>query len=248
MIVITLSMNFQRNLAMFSAFRLRTFLICLVFMHTIEADDAHELRRKQKLALDQRENDLLQMQRELQIQLQRVHTEQLKLEQPNSELEEAIDSYEYPSYCANCLGDTLEHINKNLLSSEFSRKVDSNTRNSIQTEKEIRQLSDHSRLEAIKQQILLKLNLSEKPNVTSSIPKQFILDTLDRASASDFKYSMMMMQSDNDNLDAEKLQHLKNESKYDEKDADEDSEADDFYGKTKEIISFAEKGKSTSLL
>jgi hypothetical protein len=241
-------MNFQRNLAMLGAFKLRTLLICLVFMHTTEADDVHELREKQKLALQRRENDLLQMQRDVQIQLQRVHSEQLKLEQPDSELEEPYDSYEYPSYCANCLGDTLEHINKNLLSSEYSRKVDSSTRSTIQTEKEIRQLSDHNRLEAIKQQILLKLNLSEKPNVTSSIPKQFILDTLDRAGASDFKYSMMMMQSDNDDsLDAEKLQHLKNESKLDEKDADEDSEADDFYGKTKEIISFAEKGKSTRL-
>lgn len=238
-------MNFQRNLAMFSAFKLCTLLLCLVFMHTIEADDVHELRKKQKLALQQRENDLLQMQRELQIQLQRVHSEQLKLEQPDSKLQEVIDSeYEYPSYCANCLGDTLEHINKNLLSSEFSRKVDSSTRKSIQTEKEIRQLSDHNRLEAIKQQILLKLNLSEKPNVKSSIPKQFILDTLDRAGASDFKSSMMMMQSDNNgNFDAENLQHLKNESKYDEKDGDEDTEVDDFYGKTKEIISFAEKGE-----
>lgn len=239
-------MNFQRNIAMFSTFKLRTLLLCLVFMHTIEADDVHELRKKQKLALQQRENDLIQMQRELQIQLQRVHSEQLKLERPDGELEEAIDSeYEYPSYCANCLGDTLDHINKNLLSSEYSRKVDVDTRKSIQTEKEIRQLSDHNRLEAIKQQILLKLNLSEKPNVTSSIPKQFILDTLDRAGASDFKYSMMMMQSDNhNNFDAETLQHLKksNESKHEEKETYED-EVDDFYGKTKEIISFAEKGE-----
>lgn len=235
----------SRNLAMLGAFKLRTLLLCLVFMHTIEADDdVQELRRQQRHALHQRESDLLHMQRELQIQLQRVHAEQLKLQQPESELEEAINGaeYEYPSYCANCLGDTLEHINKNLLSSEFSRKVDSSTRQTIQTEKEIKQLSDHSRLEAIKQQILLKLNLSEKPNVTSSIPKQFILDTLDRAGASDFKYSMMMMQAEN--VDGEKLQQLrKNESRSEEKEGDEDAEVDDFYGKTKEIISFAEKGE-----
>jgi inhibin beta len=40
--------------------------------------------------------------------------------------------------------------------------------------------SDQLRLEAIKHQILMKLGLKKKPNVTHDLPKQFILDTLKR--------------------------------------------------------------------
>lgn len=257
-------MNFHQKLAMLSAYKLCTLLFCLVFMHSIEAnDDVQKLRQNHKLALQEREKDLLEMQHELQKELHRVHVEQYKLEHPEKDVEEedASSSIEnnkngYPSYCANCLGDTFEHTDKNLLSSEYSLKVDPITRKISQTENEIRQLSDHNRLEAIKQQILLKLNLREKPNVTSTIPKQFILDTLDKAGASDFKYSMMMMQSDNSDssdssLDVETLQHLRhggiNDSLTDDEngnfDAQEDGEFDDFYGKTKEIISFADKGE-----
>lgn len=255
-------MNFQQKLAMLSAYKLCTLLFCLIFMHTIEADDVQKLRQKQKLALQEREKDLLEMQHELQRELHRVHVEQHKLEHPESDLEEATiggDKNGYPSYCANCLGDNFEHTNKNLLSSEYSHKVDPITRKISQTENEIRQLSDHNRLEAIKQQILLKLNLREKPNVTSTIPKQFILDTLDKAGASDFKYSMMMMQSDNNpdnesNLDVEGLQHLRrvndsmtlkedNNNNNGQDGGPEDAEFDDFYGKTKEIIAFADQGE-----
>ncbi|XP_055922313.1 uncharacterized protein LOC129953293 [Eupeodes corollae] len=41
--------------------------------------------------------------------------------------------------------------------------------------------SDLSRLESIKRQILTKLGLTEKPNVTHPLPKQFIWDTIYRA-------------------------------------------------------------------
>lgn len=253
-------MNFQhQKLAMLSAYKLCTFLFCLFYMlqqHTIEANNnVQKLRQNQKQALQEREKSLLEMQRELQKELHRVHIEQRELDHPESIGKEDVDieSHGYPSYCANCLGDTFEHANKNLLSSEFSYKVDSITRETSQTENEIRQLSDHNRLELIKQQILLKLDLREKPNVTSIIPKQFILDTLDKAGASDFKYSMMMMESPNDEsdskIDVARLQQLRknNDSQFDEdtgnNDGQDDSEYDDFYGKTKEIISFADRGE-----
>lgn len=214
-------------------------LLCLVLMRTIVADDVQEeLRKAQRLKLQQREQLLLQMQHEIQVQLQNLYNEQHSLS-PDADRSEA-GGYEYPSYCANCLGDTFEATSKNLLSSEFSRKSDGEPKAS-QSESELNQLSDHRRLEAIKQQILLKLNLREKPNITSSIPKQLILDTLNRAEERDFGYmQMQMMQSDDDPI-VEKLQSLKmkggNESE------EEESDFDDFYGKTREIIIFAERGE-----
>ncbi|XP_039967817.1 uncharacterized protein LOC120779536 isoform X3 [Bactrocera tryoni] len=41
--------------------------------------------------------------------------------------------------------------------------------------------SDHARLESIKRQILTKLGLKQKPNVSHPLPKQFIWDTIYRA-------------------------------------------------------------------
>lgn len=231
-------MHFQPNSAMLSVLKLCTFLICLVLMHLIEADEVQELRKEQKIKLEHQEKILLQIQNELQSQLQRVHLEKLKLEQPyHEELDESNDSeYEYPSYCANCLGETLDRIDKNLLSSEFSHKVDSSTRMSAKAES--RQLSDYNRLEEIKKQILLKLSLNEKPNVTSTISKQFILNTIYQAGASNLKYPMMMMQSDDV---AENLQHF-NKSKENKFEEDDEEAKDDFYAKTKEIIIFSERG------
>ncbi|XP_070504725.1 inhibin beta chain-like [Chironomus tepperi] len=219
----------------------------------IEAsDDVQEMRKKQKISLQQQEQMLLQMQHEIQVQLQNLYAEQHRLESPNDDTNDI--GYEYPSYCANCLGDTFESTNKNLLSSEYSRKVDG-TNKAAQSENELNQLSDHKRLEAIKQQILLKLNLREKPNITNSIPKQFILDTLHRAGERDFEYTTMMMQSSAQSMMAssddpivERLQQLRrnnSENSFsDEKDfVDDESEFDDFYGKTREIITFAERGQ-----
>ena len=77
---------------MLSAYKLCTLLFCLIFMHTIEADDVQKLRQKQKLALQEREKDLLEMQHELQRELHRVHVEQHKLEHPESDLEDRQDT------------------------------------------------------------------------------------------------------------------------------------------------------------
>lgn len=54
--------------------------------------------------------------------------------------------------------------------------------------------SDHARLESIKRQILTKLGLKQKPNVSHPLPKQFIWDTIYRADGirsvvSDFDFS-----------------------------------------------------------
>lgn len=220
---------------------------------TIEAsDDVQEMRKKQKISLQQQEQILLQMQHEIQVQLQNLYAEQHRLESPDGDDNDI--GYEYPSYCANCLGDTFENTNKNLLSSEYSRKT-GGTEKAAQSENELNQLSDHKRLESIKQQILLKLNLREKPNITNSIPKQFILDTLHRAGERDFEYTTMMIKSgaqpimtSSDDPIVERLQQLRrnnSENSFsDEKDfMDDESEFDDFYGKTREIITFAERGE-----
>ncbi|KAG5669682.1 hypothetical protein PVAND_017565 [Polypedilum vanderplanki] len=212
-------------------------LISLIFIHIVVADDVEEeLRKAQKLKFQQKEQLLLQMQHEIQVQLQNLYNEQ------HQQGNDQIGSYEYPSYCANCLGDTFEPASKNLLSSEFSRVNDDETKTS-QSESEFNQLSDHRRLEAIKQQILLKLNLREKPNITNSIPKQLVLDTLNHAEEREFGFMQMQMMQSSDSI-VEKLQSLKTKASNEStpNSDEDDNDFDDFYGKTREIIIFAEKG------
>ncbi|KAH1003336.1 hypothetical protein HUJ05_011260 [Dendroctonus ponderosae] len=88
--------------------------------------------------------------------------------------------------------------------------------------------SDKLRLEAIKRQILQKLGLRAKPNVTHSLPKEVVMATLSRAEDGDFTGAF------GENPDfpttSEKSGNL------------DTVEADDFYGRTSEIISFAEQG------
>lgn len=87
--------------------------------------------------------------------------------------------------------------------------------------------SDIIRLESIKHQILSKLGLKHKPNVTQLFPKQVIIDTIMRAGEKNFD---------------DKL--TESDYKRDSVQNDMEPEPDDFYGRTREIISFAERGKS----
>ncbi|XP_069975035.1 inhibin beta B chain [Penaeus vannamei] len=80
---------------------------------------------------------------------------------------------------------------------------------------------DTLRIEGIKQQILSKLGLRAKPNVTSSIPREVLIQTLYRSQE-----------------DIELLQQPQVPAQQDEEDLLED----DYYAKTSEIISFAEPG------
>ncbi|XP_066139280.1 inhibin beta chain [Euwallacea fornicatus] len=84
--------------------------------------------------------------------------------------------------------------------------------------------SDELRLDAIKQQILQKLGLKAKPNVTHSLPKELVMATLSRTQKEEFSrmYEEYHYWGDSSNL--------------------ETVDVDDFYGKTSEIISFAEQG------
>lgn len=214
------------------------------------------LIHEKRLNFQQREYDLMQKQKELHRQLQKLHQEQHQLEsEVKDEPKQESDAfsgleYEIPSYCVNCLGDAFEPSSKATLSSEFSRKHSevgaTNNPGDIQT-----QLSDHGRLEAIKFQILLKLGLKTKPNVTNLLPKQFIFDTLQRSGetvAND--YTMMFDSSekmDKQELIADEIK-INNQNKSEDfvaKDfsLDEEQEFDDFYGRTREIISFADRGK-----
>lgn len=249
-------------------------VLCLIgLMHTITCNSpsclngdcdtvAKVLRHEKRLSIQQREYELIQKQKELQIQLQKLYAEQHQLDaemRDSPELKAFTGvEYEIPSYCANCLGDSFEPSAKSSLSSEFSRKNSEETDTSSQ---QIPQLSDHSRLEAIKFQILLKLGLKNKPNVTSPLPKQFIFDTLRRSgdpalNMNDFPMYLQSSDSiETRDLVLDQLQQLKvnaSESIVDELKAEEtfkehsvpedDQEFDDFYGRTQEIITFAEKG------
>ena len=81
---------------------------------------------------------------------------------------------------------------------------------------------DNLRIENIKQQILSKLGLKTKPNISSSIPRDVLLQTLYR---SDDTRPLLTVSDDgifqDDNVPLE----------------------DDYFAKTSEIISFAEPGK-----
>jgi hypothetical protein len=231
-------------------------LLIIILMHKIDCnvlscsnsqcdDDKVDLLFKEKiLNFQQRENDLIQKQKDIQRQLQKLYSEQIKLEavlrdepQKTSKVISGLE-YEIPSYCANCLGDIFEPSSKTTLSSEYSRKKSGEVQS---------QLSDHGRLEAIKFQILLKLGLKSKPNVTSFMSKQFIFDTLQRSSEStvhDFTLLDSNEQIYAKELLPDELKNKKRNSSESTKELDEELEFDDFYGSTREIITFAERGKS----
>ena len=97
-----------------------------------------------------------------------------------------------------------------------------------------RQLADEARLESIKRQILVKLGMHVKPNVTTVPSRDFILETLLRAEES---------------LESEsaKGHDVHPETGRDSETTTVDGVEDDFFGKTSEIIAFAEQGKHSTL-
>ncbi|EFA05600.1 hypothetical protein TcasGA2_TC015806 [Tribolium castaneum] len=91
--------------------------------------------------------------------------------------------------------------------------------------------ADNLRLEAIKRQILSKLGLRHKPNVTYSLPREVIMETLSRAEDnSDFFRNF----NSEENISTTSARTSTVET----------MDFDDFYGRTSEIISFAEQGKT----
>lgn len=224
-----------------------------------DTDSSHLLRHDKRLDLKEREHELMEKQKELHLQFQRLYSERHQLETELNDEAKAhsdVDEYEIPSYCANCLGDIFEPSSKSSLSSEYSRKASEETSTSSP---QMPQLSDHGRLEAIKFQILLKLGLKNKPNVTNTLPKQFIYETLRRSgdpAASKLTDNSVFYKTtetkEAQELAMESMQHLDidDESAADiqlEELRDDEQEIDDFYGRTREIITFAEKGNKPAL-
>ncbi|CAG9861788.1 unnamed protein product [Phyllotreta striolata] len=91
--------------------------------------------------------------------------------------------------------------------------------------------TDKLRLEAIKRQILQKLGLRQKPNVTHSLPKEIILETLVRTEDEDSEDFLR-------NFDRDEIYSTTSARN----NIMETVDVDDFYGRTSEIISFAEEG------
>jgi inhibin beta len=102
------------------------------------------------------------------------------------------------------------------------------------------QNSDEIRLETIKRQILSKLGLKEKPNVTSPVPREVIMETLYRAEETGDQ------QDGSGSGSGVITQHVmyEDDSAGPSSTRPPESEPDDFYGRTSEIITFAEPGKS----
>lgn len=99
--------------------------------------------------------------------------------------------------------------------------------------------SDEIRLEAIKLQILSKLGLKEKPSITLPVPREVLIETLSRAG--DYPVNGGDLLSENAQDGAEESKKEK-EAEVDE--GPIESEPDDFYGRTSEIITFAQPGES----
>lgn len=91
--------------------------------------------------------------------------------------------------------------------------------------------TDKLRLEAIKKQILQKLGLRQKPNVTNSLPKEIIWQTLYRAEDENSDFLSNFDREENFSTTSDRSSTL------------ETVDVDDFYGRTSEIIVFAEEGK-----
>lgn len=89
--------------------------------------------------------------------------------------------------------------------------------------------SQSVRLEAIKSQILSKLGLASKPNVTLPVSRKVVQETIERAEA--------MEGMDVQGWEGETAPPTTRIPQ-------EVAEPDDFYGRTKEIITFAEPGNT----
>lgn len=94
----------------------------------------------------------------------------------------------------------------------------------------MRSPSDNIRLEAIKHQILMKLGLKDKPNVTHDLPREVIMETLFRAEESRGLLSDAESQEDEVPTTSARTSNM------------DPQDFDDFYGRTSEIITFAEQG------
>lgn len=94
---------------------------------------------------------------------------------------------------------------------------------------------DSARIESIKRQILVKLGLSAKPNVSAIPPRDFILETLLRAEESVLDPTSYRSHQITEDL-------FTPTTSSDSSGSSSPVLEDDFYGKTSEIIAFAEPG------
>lgn len=119
-----------------------------------------------------------------------------------------------------------------------------------------RPLAERLKVEAIKKQILSKLNLPERPNITASIPRELVLEALRKAQLDTNNYhsftphtfsfsSAHSPQPDLSQSTSHQNFHSTHQTPYQESDTSNfiSSSSDDYYGKTSEIIAFAEPGK-----
>lgn len=115
----------------------------------------------------------------------------------------------------------------------------------------------HIKVEAIKQQILSKLHLSERPNITATVPRELVMEALRKAHLDTEEARRLFhhrvrhqrprhresgFQGDQipEYVDRERqppASAIKGESD------DKDQLVDDYYGKTAEVIAFAEPGR-----
>ncbi|XP_032794663.2 histone-lysine N-methyltransferase, H3 lysine-79 specific [Daphnia magna] len=146
------------------------------------------------------------------------------------------------SHCPSCrLPATIQQKEEDQLEGE--RAADAKTVVSLAQQQSM--AGDLARLESIKRQILIKLGLNSKPNLSSSVipPRDFILETLLRAEESSVVTRAPHRPSSSSSTSNNNRQrHHLHHSQADAASVDNVIVDDDFYGKTSEIIAFGEPG------
>lgn len=115
---------------------------------------------------------------------------------------------------------------------ESSRRPIMSCPNCLYKTDRMRSQDDSIRLEAIKHQILMKLGLRDKPNVTHHLPREVIMETLSRAEES--RGYLGDAETREEDIPTTSARSPNSDAQ----------DFDDFYGRTSEIITFAEEGKN----
>lgn len=140
--------------------------------------------------------------------------------------------------CTTVSGEKVRHYHMKISESDTNEVEDSskelpgcpNCLHESDSER-MRKETDKLRLEVIKKQILQKLGLKHKPNVTRSLPKEVIMDTLYRAEDDDVSDDYLRDFDRGFSSTSARSRIL------------EQPEGDEFYGRMSEIIVFAKEGK-----
>lgn len=128
-----------------------------------------------------------------------------------------------------------------LITTAISSPTSHNQPNCVGCHLKSPQLAVQLKVEAIKEQILSKLHLKSRPNITQSMPAELVAEALRRARLHEMRRQERPWQRRarhnrrHDKLHEEMMREQQNQPQM--------MTNDDYYGKTSEVIAFAEPGE-----